>query len=107
MICIIAGYADSLDKYFFSMNEGLKRRFPYRIRIKDYSSEQIKQIFLKKVREAPGIVLMILHFPISLKKIVIVSSIAVFVETLKCINVKQLILKELLIYLQSQLKNAN
>lgn len=52
MICIIAGYADSLDKYFFSMNEGLKRRFPYRIRIGDYSSEQIKQIFLKKVKES-------------------------------------------------------
>ena len=52
MICIIAGYADSLDKYFFSMNEGLKRRFPYRIRIGDYSSEQIKKIFLKKVKES-------------------------------------------------------
>ena len=34
MICIIIGYADGSDKYFFSMNEGLKRRFPYRIRIK-------------------------------------------------------------------------
>jgi SpoVK/Ycf46/Vps4 family AAA+-type ATPase len=52
MICIIAGYADSLDKYFFSMNEGLKRRFPYRLRIGDYSSEQIKQIFLKKVHDS-------------------------------------------------------
>ena len=52
MICIIAGYANSLDKYFFSMNEGLKRRFPYRISISDYSSEQIKQIFLKKVKDS-------------------------------------------------------
>ncbi len=52
MICIIAGYADSLDKYFFSMNEGLKRRFPYRLKIGEYSSEQIKQIFLKKVQDS-------------------------------------------------------
>jgi len=48
-ICIIAGYPDELQKCFFSYNEGLERRFPFRFRIDGYTPEELKSIFLKKV----------------------------------------------------------
>lgn len=50
-ICIIAGYKDALDSSFFSYNEGLRRRFPFRFDIKTYSSEELALIFMKKVKE--------------------------------------------------------
>lgn len=50
-ICIIAGYPDELDKCFFSYNPGLKRRFPFKFRIDGYSSEELKDIFLKRVTD--------------------------------------------------------
>lgn len=51
LIVIIAGYAEQLDNCFFSYNEGLKRRFPFRFTIEDYSSTEMKDIFLDKVRK--------------------------------------------------------
>lgn len=48
-ICIIAGYPDELQKCFFSYNEGLERRFPFRFRIDGYTPDELKSIFLKKV----------------------------------------------------------
>ncbi len=50
-ICIIAGYKDALDSSFFSYNEGLRRRFPFRFDIKKYSSEELALIFMKKIKE--------------------------------------------------------
>ena len=50
-ICIIAGYKDALDSSFFSYNEGLRRRFPFRFDIKTYSPEELTQIFMKKITE--------------------------------------------------------
>jgi hypothetical protein len=50
-ICIIAGYPSELDKCFFSYNPGLKRRFPFRFSIDEYKSEELKNIFLKKVKD--------------------------------------------------------
>jgi len=44
-LCIIAGYKDSLDKCFFSYNEGLARRFTFRYNIEKYSADELKQIF--------------------------------------------------------------
>ena len=50
-ICIIAGYPDELDKCFFSYNPGLKRRFPFRFRIDGYSADELKDIFIKKIKD--------------------------------------------------------
>lgn len=49
-LCIIAGYADSLEKCFFAYNEGLRRRFTFRYDIPGYSYEELMEIFLLKVR---------------------------------------------------------
>lgn len=51
-ICIIAGYRDEVEKCFFSVNRGLERRFPWQFEIKDYTSEDLKRIFVKQVTDA-------------------------------------------------------
>ena len=48
-ICIIAGYKDALETSFFSYNEGLKRRFPFRYDIEKYSSDELAMILLKRI----------------------------------------------------------
>jgi len=50
-ICIIAGYANELDKCFFSYNRGLKRRFPFRYSITGYDHIELRDIFLKKLKD--------------------------------------------------------
>ncbi len=50
-LCIIAGYEDSLNNCFFNYNEGLKRRFSFRYNIKSYSGEELKDIFLIKIKK--------------------------------------------------------
>ena len=50
-ICIIAGYADELDKCLFAYNPGLKRRFPFKYSIDGYDATELKDIFLKKVAD--------------------------------------------------------
>ena len=50
-ICIIAGYKDSLDNSFFSKNEGLDRRFPYKFTLNKYSHDELKKIFSQKCYE--------------------------------------------------------
>ncbi len=49
LLCIIAGYKDSLDKCFFSQNEGLRRRFPFVYTIEKYTADELCQIFKKMV----------------------------------------------------------
>jgi hypothetical protein len=51
-ICIIAGYKDALEKRFFSMNEGLARRFTIHYEIKPYSQEDMARIFRKICSDA-------------------------------------------------------
>lgn len=51
MICIIAGYEEQLDKCFFAYNEGLFRRFT-RFSIDPYSEEELRQIFIKIVKDS-------------------------------------------------------
>ena len=46
LICIIAGYKEALDKFFFKQNEGLESRFPWRFSINAYSPEELCEIFL-------------------------------------------------------------
>ena len=48
-ICIIAGYSEELDNCFFSINPGLKRRFPFVYNIESYNSTELKNIFKKCV----------------------------------------------------------
>jgi AAA+ superfamily predicted ATPase len=50
-LCIIAGYTDALDKNFFAFNEGLRRRFSFKYNIDKYTPEELRDIFLLKVRE--------------------------------------------------------
>jgi SpoVK/Ycf46/Vps4 family AAA+-type ATPase len=50
-VCIIAGYKDSIDKCFFSANEGLKRRFPWRYTIEPYNSLELYDIFQLQIRQ--------------------------------------------------------
>jgi len=51
LIVIVAGYPDKLDSCFFSYNDGLKRRFPFRITIDGYSNIEMKDIFYDKIRK--------------------------------------------------------
>jgi len=44
-VCIIAGYPDSLDRDFFSVNPGLKRRFPFTYSIDKYTASELGDIF--------------------------------------------------------------
>ena len=48
-VCIIAGYSDELDKCFFSVNEGLKRRFPFKYTIEKYDYTELSRIYIKKI----------------------------------------------------------
>ena len=50
-ICVIAGYANALDTSFFSYNEGLRRRFPFRFDIQPYKPEELALILNKKIFE--------------------------------------------------------
>ena len=50
-IMIIAGYRDELDKCFFSLNKGLKRRFPWVYEIDKYTPKNLKDIFVYQVNE--------------------------------------------------------
>lgn len=48
-ICIIAGYPDELEEMFFSINPGLKRRFPFKFTIMGYTYQELMKIFIQKV----------------------------------------------------------
>jgi hypothetical protein len=52
MLCIIAGYQEALDTCFFAYNEGLKRRFTFRYDIEGYTSDELLEIFLLKVKQS-------------------------------------------------------
>lgn len=50
-IMIIAGYKNELERCFFSMNPGLKRRFPWVYDITDYNVTNLKDIFIYQVTD--------------------------------------------------------
>jgi adenylate kinase family enzyme len=52
IICIIAGYPEELERCFFSVNPGLKRRFPFKFTIDKYSAEELKDIFMNKIHNS-------------------------------------------------------
>tara|TARA_A100001011_G_scaffold394642_2_gene487566 strand:- start:298 stop:1290 length:993 start_codon:yes stop_codon:yes gene_type:complete len=47
--CIGAGYEEEIENCFFSMNQGLKRRFPWIHKIEIYSSKNLTDIFFKMI----------------------------------------------------------
>jgi SpoVK/Ycf46/Vps4 family AAA+-type ATPase len=49
--CIVAGYEEEIKKCFFSVNPGLKRRFPWLHRIAKYDANNMVEIFLKMVKD--------------------------------------------------------
>lgn len=51
-ILIVAGYKDAIDRNIFAANEGLKRRFPFRYELSQYSATDLKSIFVEQVRSA-------------------------------------------------------
>ena len=51
IICIIAGYKSELDSCFFSMNPGLRRRFPWTFTIENYTSQELSRIYFKLIEE--------------------------------------------------------
>jgi SpoVK/Ycf46/Vps4 family AAA+-type ATPase len=50
-ICIIAGYPDDLDKCFFSINDGLKRRFPFKYNIDKYTPTELTHILMLMIKK--------------------------------------------------------
>jgi SpoVK/Ycf46/Vps4 family AAA+-type ATPase len=52
LMVIIAGYESELKDCFFSYNQGLDSRFTWRFKTENYKSEDLFQIFLKKVKDA-------------------------------------------------------
>ena len=46
-IVIAAGYEDEMEERFIGANQGLDRRFPHKIKLNDYSTRQLTDIFLK------------------------------------------------------------
>ena len=51
LICIIAGYPEELENYFFSSNPGLTRRFPFRFKINNYTHTELLNIFINKINK--------------------------------------------------------
>lgn len=51
IMVIIAGYEKELNTCFFSFNQGLESRFPWRFKTDDYKADELKLIFKKKVHE--------------------------------------------------------
>ena len=50
--CIIAGYEDAIENSLFSLNEGLRSRFPWVHRISPYDAKELTTILLQKVESA-------------------------------------------------------
>lgn len=52
IMVIIAGYEEELKSCFFNYNDGLESRFSWRFKIDKYTSDELKNIFLKKIKDA-------------------------------------------------------
>ena len=53
---IIAGYEDDIQKCFFNINHGLKRRFQTHYKINGYNPIELKNIFIKKISNSSFII---------------------------------------------------
>ena len=52
LMVIIAGYEEDLKKCFFSYNQGLDSRFPWRFKTDNYNAQDLNLIFQKKINDA-------------------------------------------------------
>ena len=52
LMVIIAGYEEELEEHFFKANRGLDSRFVWRFKIGSYNSNELSEIFKKKVIES-------------------------------------------------------
>ena len=52
LVVILAGYKEAINKCFLAVNQGLERRFPWRMSIDTYSSENLQQIFIKQIGDS-------------------------------------------------------
>ena len=52
LMVIIAGYEKELNECFFNYNPGLKSRFNWRFKVDNYNSDDLYNIFIKKVEDA-------------------------------------------------------
>ena len=50
-VCIIAGYESALQRCFFSSNQGLDRRFPWKHTIEHYTPAQLTMMFKQQLLE--------------------------------------------------------
>jgi hypothetical protein len=50
-VVIAAGYEEPMLRRFLGSNEGMSRRFPYRLKLPDYTDEDLTQLFLKFVTD--------------------------------------------------------
>jgi SpoVK/Ycf46/Vps4 family AAA+-type ATPase len=50
-VVFIAGYKEQLDESFFSYNPGLNRRFKMRLSVDKYNASDLRQIYIKKIKE--------------------------------------------------------
>ena len=56
LYCIMAaGYQKEMVRYFLPANPGLDRRFTYRAIVRDYTSQQLINVFKRKILEEQGI----------------------------------------------------
>jgi SpoVK/Ycf46/Vps4 family AAA+-type ATPase len=51
LMVIIAGYEKELNECFFKCNQGLDSRFTWRFKTDEYSADDLRNIFIKKVKE--------------------------------------------------------
>ena len=52
LMVIIAGYEEELKTCFFEYNQGLDSRFIWRFKTDNYNENELKEIFLKKIKES-------------------------------------------------------
>jgi SpoVK/Ycf46/Vps4 family AAA+-type ATPase len=52
LMVIIAGYETDLNECFFKYNQGLESRFTWRLKIDDYSAQELHNIFIKKINDS-------------------------------------------------------
>jgi SpoVK/Ycf46/Vps4 family AAA+-type ATPase len=52
ILVIVAGYKDAIEKCIFPVNQGLARRFPFVYELDKYTAEELKEIFLLKIKNS-------------------------------------------------------
>jgi AAA+ superfamily predicted ATPase len=50
-VCVVAGYADEIERDFFSVNQGLRSRFTTTLTLTAYSADELYHIFVKKITD--------------------------------------------------------